>query len=78
MYWRRKWQPTPVFLPGKSQGWNRVGLKRLSSSSSSSQLRFSCSDGGSSDDNVLLTLDKLINLISLAAKMELIKICKMH
>ena len=21
MLWRRKWQPTPVFLPGKSQGW---------------------------------------------------------
>ena len=20
MHWRRKWQPTPVFLPGKSQG----------------------------------------------------------
>ena len=19
--WRRKWQPTPVFLPGESQGW---------------------------------------------------------
>ena len=19
--WRRKWQPTPVFLPGGSQGW---------------------------------------------------------
>ena len=19
-YWRRKWQPTPVFLPGESQG----------------------------------------------------------
>ena len=19
-YWRRKWQPTPVFLPGKSRG----------------------------------------------------------
>ena len=48
MHWRRKWQPTPVFLPGKSQGrgsqwaaiygvaqsWTR--LKRLSSSSSSS------------------------------------------
>ena len=43
--WRRKWQPTPVFLPGESQGqgawgaavsgvaqsWTR--LKRLSSSS---------------------------------------------
>ena len=20
-YWRRKWQPTPMFLPGESQGW---------------------------------------------------------
>ena len=48
MHWRRKWQPTPVFLPGESQGrgslvaavygvaqsWTR--LKRLSRSSSSS------------------------------------------
>ena len=24
--WRRKWQPTPVFLPRKSHGWrNLVG-----------------------------------------------------
>ena len=49
MHWRRKWQPTPVFLPGESQGWGSlVGcrlwgrtesdqLKRLSSSSSSSR-----------------------------------------
>ena len=48
MHWRRKWQCTPVFLPGESQGWGSlVGfriwvaqswtrLKRLSSSSSSS------------------------------------------
>ena len=21
MHWRRKWQPTPVFSPGESQGW---------------------------------------------------------
>ena len=21
MHWGRKWQPTPVFLPGESQGW---------------------------------------------------------
>ena len=21
MHWRRKWQPTLVFLPGESQGW---------------------------------------------------------
>ena len=50
MHWRRKWQPTPVFLPGESQGRrNLVGcrlwghteldqLKWLSSSSSSSSL----------------------------------------
>ena len=26
MHWRRKQQPTPVFLPGESQGWgNLVG-----------------------------------------------------
>ena len=26
MHWRRKWQPTPVFLPGKSHGlWSLVG-----------------------------------------------------
>ena len=50
MHWRRKWQPTPVFLPGESQGqrslvaavygvaqsWTR--LKWLSSSSSSSRI----------------------------------------
>ena len=48
MHWRRKWQPTPVFLPGESQGrgawWaaiygvaqSRTRLKWLSSSSSSS------------------------------------------
>ena len=23
-YWRRKWQPTPVLLPGESQGWGSL------------------------------------------------------
>ena len=47
MHWSRKWQPTPLFLPGKSQGreslvgcylWGRTESrrKRLSSSSGSS------------------------------------------
>ena len=50
MHWRRKWQPTPVFLPGASQGrgawwaavyevaqsWTR--LKRLSGSSKKESL----------------------------------------
>ena len=46
MHWRRKWQPTPVFFPGESQGqrslvgcclWvaqSQTRLKRLGSSSS--------------------------------------------
>ena len=46
-HWRRKWQPTPVFFPGESQGWgawwgaiygvaqSRTQLKWLSSSSGS-------------------------------------------
>ena len=50
MHWRRKWQPTPVFLPGGSQGqgawWaavygvaqSRTRLKRLSSSSKVTRL----------------------------------------
>ena len=50
MHWRRKWQPTPVFLPRESRDrgvwWNavyglaqcRTWLKWLSSSSSSSNL----------------------------------------
>ena len=24
MHWRRKWQPTPVFLLGESQGWRSL------------------------------------------------------
>ena len=27
--WRRKWQPTPVFLPGESQGWGSLVGCRL-------------------------------------------------
>ena len=26
---RRKWQPTPVFLPGESQGWEPGGLPSM-------------------------------------------------
>ena len=33
MHWRRKWQPTPVCLPGESQGWGglhrSMGLHRV-------------------------------------------------
>ena len=51
MHWRRKWQPTPVFLPGESQGWgawwaavygvaqSRIWLKWLSSKDSRKLLK---------------------------------------
>ena len=29
MHWRRKWQPTPVFLPGESQGQDSLVGCRL-------------------------------------------------
>ena len=28
-HWRRQWQPTPVFLPGESQGWRSLVGRRL-------------------------------------------------
>ena len=27
--WRRKWKPTPIFLPGESQGWRSLVGCRL-------------------------------------------------
>ena len=29
MHWSRKWQPTPMFLPGESQGWGSLVGCRL-------------------------------------------------
>ena len=29
MHWKRKWQPTPVLLPGESQGWGSLVGCRL-------------------------------------------------
>ena len=31
VHWRRTWQPTPVFLPGESQGWEPGGLPSMGS-----------------------------------------------
>ena len=76
MHWRRKWQPTPVFLPRESQGWqslmgsvygvtqSRTRLTRRSSSSSSSSYVLS---GGFfaqyfEDYAGLLPLDRSISL----------------
>ena len=53
MHWRRKWQPTPVFLPGESQGRGRLVGCRLwgrTESDTTERLHFhfslSCIGGG--------------------------------
>ena len=58
MHWRRRWQPTPVFLLRESQGWEAwwaaiygvaqswTRLKRLSRSSSSSRVKYLPEYGG--------------------------------
>ena len=39
MHWRRKWQPTPVFLPGESQGrWSLVRYRLWGCTESDKQL----------------------------------------
>ena len=65
MPWRRKWQPTPVFLPGESQGrgslvgchlgvaQSQTRLKRLSSSSSLAPDTMHLTTSPYSDCNIL-------------------------
>ena len=58
MHWRRKWQPTPVFLPGESQGWGSlVGgclLDRTESDTTGRlQFHFSVSCTGEGNGNPL-------------------------
>ena len=41
--WRRKWQPTPVFLPGESHGWRSLvsySPRGLKESDTNEQLNF--------------------------------------
>ena len=39
MHWRRKWQPTPVFLPGESQRWRSLVGCRLGVAQSWTRLK---------------------------------------
>ena len=70
--WRRKWQPTPVFLPGESRGsgawWaavygvaqSQTRLKRLSSSSSNDVQSFSYNTKLESIRKVIVELVKVL------------------
>ena len=50
MHWRRKWQPTPVFLPGESQGRGSLvaavyGVTQSRTRLSDFTLTFECQSG---------------------------------
>ena len=40
MHWRRKWQPTPMFSPGESQGWGSLVGCRLWVTQSRTRLKW--------------------------------------
>ena len=44
MHWRRKWQPTPVFLPGESRGWGSLVGCRLWVTQSQTRLKWLSSE----------------------------------
>ena len=43
LYWRRKWHPTPLFLPGESQGWESLVGCRLWGHTESDMTEVTCS-----------------------------------
>ena len=77
MYWRRKWQPTPVFLLGDSQGRgslvgcvygvaeSRTGLKWLSSSRGKNKQK---KLGGTQEEEGLILVSK--SMILMLGKIE--------
>jgi len=85
MHWRRKWQQTPVFLPGESQGrgslepaiygvaQSRTRLKQLSSSSSSSSSSCFNVQRGSQLNKIKLYIEK--KSFCLKKKKQQVKVC---
>ena len=57
-HWRRKWQSTPVFLPGKSQGWGSLVGCRLRVTQSWTRLKWLSSSNWQSQLARVLSEDK--------------------
>ena len=68
MHWRRKWQPTPVFLPGESQGWGSlVGCHLWGRTELDTTERLSCSSSSSSSNwTSKMGLTSLVQVLGLA------------
>ena len=59
MHWRRKWQPTPVFLPGESQGWGSLVGCRLWGRTESDTTEAVFKDGGQSSMGMAISETKV-------------------
>ena len=59
MHWRRKWQPTPVFLPGESQGQGSLVGCRLWVAQSRTQLKQHSSSSHSTVEQVVSSVQSL-------------------
>ena len=52
MHWRRKWQRTPAFLPGESQGWGAWWAAISGVAQSWTCLKWLCSSSSSNLQNI--------------------------
>jgi len=72
MHWRKKWQPTPVFLPGESQGWGSLVGCRLWGHTESDMIKATWQQGVSK--LFLKGPDgKYFRVIALVAKSQLLR-----
>ena len=65
MHWRRKWQPTPVFLPGESQGWGSLVGCIYGVAQSRTRLKWLSSIVHSSNSRDLLLRKKCIRKVNI-------------
>ena len=68
MHWRRKWQPTPVFLPGEPQGRGSLvsghlwGRTESDTTEVTYQLTSSCTEMGEAFSDVLSEFGRHIDI----------------
>ena len=60
MNWRRKWQPTPVFLPEESQGWGSLVAAIYGVAQSWTRLKWLSSSNSNSVDNTMVLIKHLL------------------
>ena len=76
--WRRKWQPTPVFLPGESQGWGSLVGCRLWGRTESDTTEVTQQQQSQTTNLSLPHLPSLVTIILLSMSMSLFPFCKVH